>query len=144
VFFYENTTKIAAFGPDQNQFLYQSGPCLSGGSNVVWAAVKDTARRRVTRTEMKKIVVPCITSVSKTQQFVHELKIFPNPANSGKITIEGARAGAEFQIFDLAGKSVLQGNLNVEEINIRSLNKGTYLVRIIGSEENSPLKMMVY
>lgn len=62
------------------------------------------------------------------------LKIYPNPATS-QIAIQGI-AVAKYEVVDLLGRSVLTNNLTEKNtIDISSISKGTYILKLYNSEK---------
>jgi hypothetical protein len=63
-----------------------------------------------------------------------ELSLYPNPAsNTIKVMLPSYwKAGDNLTIFDAAGKQVLNKQLagNVDEVDISSLQAGTYFIRV--------------
>lgn len=64
-----------------------------------------------------------------------EWSLFPNPAKS-QIHIKGFENKAvQFQVNDLAGKLLLNGNLNGDELDVSTLNGGMYVLRIESEQQ---------
>lgn len=65
---------------------------------------------------------------------VQEFKIYPNPINNGRFTIESdIRGNAEYEIFDLSGKLIKASEKlekGVNDININNVQSGVYLVKV--------------
>ncbi len=59
------------------------------------------------------------------------ISIFPNPANN-EITISVTFKAAEYKILDVLGKEVISSNNN--KIDISTLPKGTYFIRVTGDD----------
>lgn len=72
----------------------------------------------------------------------HEIAIFPNPAtNQATIEISGSvNNDAQLVLYDIMGRQVLSEKMNASDyfaesyIDLSSLNKGTYLVKIITNQ----------
>ena len=84
--------------------------------------------------EMKFIYGAACTVGTNNFNFKEKPKVYPNPAKD-LITIETGHLNfndINFKIFDLAGKSVYQSNLNAEKIDvdISFLNPGIYYLTI--------------
>lgn len=57
--------------------------------------------------------------------------LYPNPANSGIITIKTTVPGEnQVSIVDVLGKTVLSTTILNDQINISNLSSGVYLVRV--------------
>lgn len=72
---------------------------------------------------------------------VFGLKIVPNPT-SDFIKIQGLKSNnKEFQLFDLSGKIMKKGELSADNsIDIRDLEKGTYMLKVANSKTMKVLK----
>jgi hypothetical protein len=57
------------------------------------------------------------------------LTVFPNPTSS-ILNIDGAHTDDEIKLLDLQGKIVLTGNQQSKSLDISSLEKGVYLLRV--------------
>ncbi|MFN4246144.1 MAG: zinc-dependent metalloprotease [Flavipsychrobacter sp.] len=69
------------------------------------------------------------TSVSNTASQVADDVLYPNPATN-TININGSYNF--FNISDLSGRSVSNGVLNSQSVDISDLSKGTYIIRLTG------------
>ncbi len=71
-----------------------------------------------------------------------KIRVMPNPA-SDKITLEGLTdSKATFEVVNIIGQVVLKGNLEGKSINVSSLDKGTYLLKINSQQESSIKKFI--
>ena len=61
-----------------------------------------------------------------------EYTLSPNPANS-EVVVKGTKEIREITILDLQGKE-LKTFYNTEKFNISFLKNGTYIIRILDSE----------
>ena len=61
-----------------------------------------------------------------------DLKIYPNPASEELFT--SAATGEPYKIYDRIGKMILDGNLDTNIINIRSLPPGIYILIVNGTQ----------
>ncbi|MBD80674.1 MAG: hypothetical protein CL840_17295 [Crocinitomicaceae bacterium] len=65
-----------------------------------------------------------------------DVNVFPNPFND-KLTISGLEAeNFSVSIYDLSGKSVIQIESSLSEINLGELTKGMYFMHIINDQGN--------
>ena len=79
-----------------------------------------------------------IPVASFTSEIVSSNENFANPnpcINTLKVS-EKLTAESTYQIIDLCGKIVQTGQLENKEIDVRQLQKGTYLLRIFGKKED--------
>ena len=77
-----------------------------------------------------------LLSYKTAQNF--SIKIFPNPT-SDFITIENVKTNSLVKIIDTSGKVVLNKKLSGNSIDVKSLSKGTYFLKIDGLK---PLKFI--
>ena len=69
-------------------------------------------------------------NLSGVEQFTEStFSVYPNPAST-ILQVEGLQSIDELQLLDLQGKLVLCGNKTSKSLDISSLNKGVYLLRI--------------
>ena len=67
-------------------------------------------------------------------QTVHFIKIYPNPVTD-YFQVDGFEGKGTIQIYDLKGRLVLNRQLlTAEKVNIESLSKGTYTVKLLAPE----------
>ena len=59
----------------------------------------------------------------------NEIKIFPNPT-SNMLYVSNMSGANLISIFDLNGKLVIKEKLSEEQINVSSLQKGIYIIKI--------------
>lgn len=59
----------------------------------------------------------------------NEISIYPNPVKGNLLYIKNANV-KEYLIFDMSGKQVKAGTINNKNVNVRSLTKGIYLIKI--------------
>ena len=78
--------------------------------------------------------------------YLAPLDIYPNPAsNELYVVIPPEAADGQIRLFDLAGKLIIQRNQsqNVEVIDISSLSKGLYLVRLQSEKVSYIAKVLI-
>ena len=62
----------------------------------------------------------------------NQIKIYPNPASSF-IRIDGELNANNYTIFDLLGKEVQRGKIQNANINVNSLKKGMYILKLMNN-----------
>jgi len=72
-----------------------------------------------------------------------DFTIYPNPA-SDKLTIETSSSGSIYQLQDITGKQLMQGNISAAKFNldISALSKGIYLLRIFDGDRVAHRKIV--
>jgi Secretion system C-terminal sorting domain len=82
--------------------------------------------------------------LSKQEQPLENLNVYPNPVGNGKIYISSkSSAPKDVEIYDVLGKRVLQTVLTTKELNIASLNPGVYIIKIKEGEQRATRKLIV-
>ena len=76
---------------------------------------------------------------------IEGLKIYPNPAKADRIYINTAKPtlSKEIEIFDMVGKKIIQTTLNGKELNISSLTRGVYIIKIKEGDASATRKLVV-
>ncbi|MDA8572768.1 lamin tail domain-containing protein [Flavobacteriaceae bacterium] len=83
---------------------------------------------------------PLSTSSSELNIF----NLFPNPTNTGFVTIKSNQMGAvQAQVFDLLGKEVINTAVNNERLDVSNLNAGVYVVKLMQNKNTSTKKLII-
>jgi hypothetical protein len=70
--------------------------------------------------------------------------MYPNPVINGKLTIISAANGLKkVELFDIAGRSVLQTNLTSNVLNVESVKSGIYFLRVSQDANTSTSKLII-
>jgi hypothetical protein len=70
--------------------------------------------------------------------------MYPNPTNSGFVTIKSNQMGAvQAQVFDLLGKEVINTGVNDERMDVSNLNAGVYVVKLTQNKNTTTKKLIV-
>ena len=84
-------------------------------------------------------------TVATGDEFVEEIRVYPNPASSGLVYVTGIVGKASLNITDVAGKMVMSLEANLSEpIDISALNPGLYYLRISKGEAAIVRTLVVY
>ncbi|PWL40231.1 T9SS C-terminal target domain-containing protein [Flagellimonas aquimarina] len=71
-------------------------------------------------------------------------KLYPNPVTQGKIYIETTKnAPKQILIFDVLGTQVLQTTIIGRELNLSSLDKGVYILRVFENNRVATRKLII-
>ena len=71
-------------------------------------------------------------------------EMYPNPTNSGFVTIKSNQMGAvQAQVFDLLGKEVINTAVNNERMDVSNLNAGVYVVKLTQNKNTTTKKLIV-
>lgn len=76
----------------------------------------------------------------------YELNIYPNPVKNGVFTIENTKNDVMIEIYDASGRKVSQTeklNKGTNKINISTVQKGVYLLKIISDGEIVSSKKLI-
>lgn len=79
-------------------------------------------------------------SNEKTLTVPSQLKVYPNPASDYINISSGNEKLISWELYDMSGKLILKGN--EKQIDVRSIVKGNYLLKI-NSERNQTSKMVI-
>ncbi|PQJ78180.1 S8 family serine peptidase [Polaribacter porphyrae] len=84
------------------------------------------------------------STASINDNYLSSLKVFPNPTkNIFTIVYEGSSEDLSLQIFNILGKKVLEiSKLTSKNIDISTLDKGIYLLKIKKKEQQKILKLI--
>jgi hypothetical protein len=72
---------------------------------------------------------------AKAKDKLPEIKLYPNPANDIISIYPEIQNHFNIEIYDFAGRTILNRELNSSNIDITSLKTGMYLYRIILNDE---------
>ncbi len=75
-------------------------------------------------------------------------KLYPNPVSNGIVTVavsENHVSGASYQVFDMSGKQLLNGNVTngTNELSVNGLSSGAYIIMITSSSSRESLRMLI-
>lgn len=71
----------------------------------------------------------------------NNLGIYPNPVENSFL-VKGAEKNSKYLIIDMKGQIVKEGKLSSENVNIKLLKKGTYILKVISVDQISTLKLI--
>jgi PKD repeat protein len=98
-----------------------------------------------TSTFCRDIEIETLTGVDFQLHAGKQINIYPNPSSTVlNISCAGCALGSTLQIFNLNGQKVLEFTLNQqnESINIRGLDKGVYLIKLLGDDSVSTQRLI--
>ncbi|MEO8088096.1 MAG: T9SS type A sorting domain-containing protein, partial [Bacteroidota bacterium] len=100
-------------------------------------------------------ILPCVISCRVNQEYISEdifnAEVFPNPSQ-GKATLKmhaSSAFAANLFLTDGLGRNVFSteievtSGLNMIELDLSTIAKGVYLLRIIGNEQTNQIKLIV-
>lgn len=84
-------------------------------------------------------------TVAGGKEPIEGLNIYPNPAKADRIYITTAKPSMskEVEIYDMLNKKIMQVTLNGKELNISSLTRGVYLIKIKEGDATAIRKLVV-
>jgi hypothetical protein len=122
---YRNGPRSALFSSDTLQ--------LSGGSTVTFS-ISPTSTGSVGQYDIQTIYNPIITTNLSDNNFDNKVDftLYPNPTvNDINVKFENSNQNnVTYNIFDISGRMVMQGNLFNNNINVSNLNRGTYFINL--------------
>lgn len=75
---------------------------------------------------------------------IEGLSLYPNPVSGGKLYISSLNNDEkEIVIYNLLGKIVLQTKINTKELNVSSVESGTYIIKITENGISTTRKLIV-
>lgn len=84
------------------------------------------------------------TTLSNTNFDSNTFKVFPNPTNTGFVTINSTSNDLiKVSVFDILGKQVLEGNVVNNELNVSSLNAGIYILKLTQNNASTTKKLVI-
>lgn len=101
---------------------------VAGTYNVVLTIVDQALVGQVDDSTITVVVDPC-TSISESK--TNEISIYPNPSKDGLVNLTNVNANSTITIYNVIGEVVFNAAVNGnEQLNLTSLNKGSYFVAI--------------
>lgn len=91
--------------------------------------------------EFKSIVIDNTTVLSNESFAKPSFTLYPNPARN-TITVNSLNEISKITIFNLLGKKVLEKS-KIKNVNVSSLNTGTYLVKIVDTKNNISTQKLI-
>jgi len=92
---------------------------------------------------------PCTLSTDDLQRIENAFSVFPNPTEGvAQLSFSNELGNARYEVYDISGKLVKSENIgiasraSVHEIDMRNLNSGVYLIKVI-SDESFSIKKIV-
>lgn len=88
------------------------------------------------------------TRFSEESTLSLELRVYPNPATDGKVTVElNSQEISEIRLTNITGKEVFLKKFqlaeNKKEIQLNDIPNGLYIIRIITSGQNQVMKKLM-
>ena len=75
---------------------------------------------------------------------IEGFKLYPNPVTQGKVFIETKNNGPKkILVFDVLGTQVLETTILGKELNLSTLVKGMYILRVFESNKVATRKLIV-
>ena len=70
--------------------------------------------------------------------------VYPNPSNTGFVTIKSNQMGAvQAQVFDMLGKQMINTTVVNERLEVSSLNAGIYIVKLTQNDRTTTKKLIL-
>jgi len=85
-----------------------------------------------------------IPTVEENEMSIEGLTIYPNPVMGNKVNIRTQKnAVKQVEVYNILGKAVLTARLTGEELNISTLEKGIYFLKIQEGNRSATRKLVV-
>ncbi|WP_299116315.1 T9SS type A sorting domain-containing protein [uncultured Winogradskyella sp.] len=83
-------------------------------------------------------------SLSNDEFSINKFSIFPNPTNTGEVTISSVNASPiAVTVFDVLGKQVKNETISNNRLDVSNLKSGIYLLRLTQDEATSTKKLVI-
>jgi hypothetical protein len=84
------------------------------------------------------------TALSVNSFELNGVSIYPNPTNTGYVTISSLNSGKlDAQVFDILGKEVLNGQVENNQLNVSNLNAGMYILKLSQNNASITKKLVI-
>jgi hypothetical protein len=84
------------------------------------------------------------TNLGVKQNSISGLNVYPNPVSNGNLFItSNSTASKGVVIFDVLGKQVLKTTVSNQAVNVSSLNRGVYVVKITEDGKTATRKLVI-
>lgn len=99
-----------------------------------WAGVTTITFNRIAGTGQASdhdnfVYTPSETLTTREVSNTNLIEVFPNPVRN-RLNISNAKENMSFTIYDIAGRRITSGNLNLNSINIEGLTTGNYVLEL--------------
>ena len=141
-----NATLFARYMSYVEPFLANQlkNDCVAG--NTFMTLILNPSADRVGRKVVGNIA--CAVTGMQEQSFANNLTIFPNPTD-GKLTISFAneiKSPISFELYDISGRLILSTtestNVSKKELDIESIDNGSYILYVRQNELKSAYKII--
>ena len=86
----------------------------------------------------------CFAQAIQKDADIEGLKLYPNPVTADVIYISTAKnSPKEIAIFDVLGTKVMATTLLGKGLNVGSLSKGVYILRVVEEEKVATRKLII-
>ena len=142
---YSGTT-IGGFGVNEDQMFVETLTGLSSTNFILRIVASNDSSNEDYQLDNIQVVAGTTLSTS-SNEFANAVNMYPNPVTNNELHIkllEGTNSAIEF--YDLAGRKVLNAkiqNRSVTTLNLNSLNKGLYLVKLNQGSKSITKKVII-
>lgn len=133
---YEGTGPTGTALTNTTAAVRNNGGCTDTNNNPTDFTAAAPAPRNTTTT-----LNPCSLSVAENN--ISGLKVYPNPAKNTLYVTSDSFTAKQVELFDVLGKSVLNTKTVNNTVNISSLSKGVYVVKITEEGKTATRKIVV-
>ncbi len=133
---YEGTGPTGTALTNSTAVIRNNAGCSDTNSNPTdFTAAAPSARNTSTTLN------PCSLSIAENN--ISGLKVYPNPAKNTLYVTSDSFEAKEVQLYDVLGKSVLNTKTVNNTVNISSLSKGVYVVKITEQGKTATRKIVI-
>lgn len=121
----------------ENGFGYSGNNSATNPRGVI-TNVAGAANYPFNSTKIGTLIITFKSTTLSVDDFdtIEDVKIFPNPASTGQITVTNVEELSHITIYDILGKNVKTVSIhssNEEIVDVSNLNNGMYIVKLINN-----------
>lgn len=126
----------------QDSWAYKDTPGAVWPTGWIYGGVDCTDGS--TTTFDSTCVYPFVQALSNPDFNATELSVYPNPVNSGMVTITSQLEGSKtIEMYDVMGRNVLSTVTNSSTLDISNLKSGMYLMKITIADRSTTKRLIV-
>jgi hypothetical protein len=134
--------------PATNYGLITVGSGPSNGDYVGFASRESTVGQGGNAPKLIVNYTPDPSSVSNLNAENDNVAIYPNPSNSGLVTLSNLKNATTVRLFDIAGRVAFESNLGgangQTRLDISALGKGLFIVQVENNGLSSNQKLIIH
>lgn len=134
--------------PASNHGIIAVGSGPSNGDYVGFASRESTVGQGGNAPKLIINYTPDPSSVSNLDAENDNVAIYPNPSNSGLVTLSNLKNATTVRLFDIAGRVAFENNLGgangQTQLDLSALGKGLFIVQVENNGVSSNQKLIIH